>query len=145
VRRAMAFLYAPLWVPLIVVLVGSGISTPSGPSASGLIIPAVIAAFFAYLGMMVIGIPAYLFLRWRRWTSLWPAAAVGFVAGFAMANLVGLAVVGFWGGWTAAVRKVVLDPSANDLVAGLVSALVGVLVAATAWLIIRPDRERVVD
>jgi hypothetical protein len=36
---------------------------------------------------------------------------------------------------------VVLDPSPNDLVAGLVSALVGVLVAVTAWLIIRPDRE----
>lgn len=133
-RHAMAFLSAPLWVPLIVVLVASGIPTPSGmPSASGLMVFAVVSAFFAYLGMVVIGIPAYLFLRWRRWTSLWPAAVVGFVAGFVMA----LGLVGSWGGWTAA-----LDPSANDLFAGLVSALVGVLVAATAWLIIRPDRER---
>jgi hypothetical protein len=137
----MAFLYAPLWVPLIVVLVALATPGPGTPQASGLLIIAVMAAFFAYLGMVVIGIPAYLFLRRRQWTSLWPAAAVGFVSGFAMANLVGLALVGFWGGWTAAVRKVVLDPSANDLIAGLVSALVGVLVAATAWLIIRPDRE----
>ena len=137
----MALLYAPLWVPLIVVIVASGMG-PGPPQASGLMMIAVIAAFFAYVGMVVIGIPAYLFLRWRKWTSLWPAAAVGFVAGFAMANVVGLAIVGFWGGWTSAVRKVVLDPSANDLIAELVSALVGVLVAVTAWLIIRPDRER---
>ena len=141
----MAFLYAPLWVPLIVVLVASGMPGPGTPQASGLLIIAVVAAFFAYVGMVVIGIPAYLFLRWRQWTSLWPAAAVGFIGGFAMATLVGLALVGFWSGWTTAVRKVVLHPSANDLLAGLVSSLVGALVAATAWLIIRPDRERVAE
>jgi hypothetical protein len=141
VRPLMAFLCAPLWVPLIVVLVASGMPTPSGPSASGLLIFAVISAFFAYLGMVVIGIPAYLFLRWRRWTTLWPAAAVGFVGGIVMSIVFGVVFFSVWGGWAKAL-DVVLGAPPSDQLFSLGLALVGALVAATAWLIIRPDRER---
>lgn len=139
-RHLLAFLVAPLWVPLIVELYAVGVPGPGPPQASLVVFMAVIAAFFAYAGAIIIGIPAYLILRWRNWTALWMAAAVGFVAGIVMWAVFGFVFVAILGGWRKAAASV-LDLSLNDQLFSLAFALIGTLVATTAWLIIRPHRE----
>jgi hypothetical protein len=139
-RHAVAFLFAPLWVPLFVVLYAAGAPGPGPPHAVWLVLMAAIGALFAYVGMVVIGIPTYLFLLWRNWTALWPAVAFGFVAGFIMGNLFAFVFFAVFRGWSKAVDAM-LHASLTDHLVTLVFAAIGMLVAGTAWLIIRPDRE----
>ena len=69
------------------------------------------------------------------------AAAVGFAAGIIMGVVFAVVFVSVLGGrprWT----EMSFDVPLSALLPSLGFGLMGVVVAATAWLIIRPDRER---
>ena len=131
-RHAVALFVAPLWVPLVA-MTYTAADGPQPPDPTGLNLIAVIGAVCAWIIMAIVGIPVYVVMRWRGWTALWIAMAAGFVTGVVMWNLF---AIYFLGGWTHAVKSL---GRSNHLI-DLVPAAVGVLVAATAWLIIRPDR-----
>src|SRR5215510_12380994 len=99
-RHAVALFVAPLWVPLVA-MTYTAADGPQPPDGTGLMLITVVGAIGAWVIMTVVGIPAYLVMRWRRWTALWIAMAAGFVTGVVMWNL--FAVV-FLGGWTHAVK-----------------------------------------
>src|ERR1044071_600860 len=98
-RHTMAFLFAPLWVPLVLVLYAAGAPGPGSPNAVWLVLLAAIGALFFYAGMLVIGIPAYLILRWRDWTALWVTAAAGFVGGIVVWIVFWVVFFAVWRGW----------------------------------------------
>jgi len=137
-RPALAFLIAPVWVPLVVAPYAALELFPYAAQAHWVVISTIISAVFAYSGTLVVGVPAYLFLRSRDAVSIWVSLAVGFLIGalvgvlfllcFAllMGQPIGQAVVGL----------------ANDLVPKLRLAAMtgglGALVGVTAWFIGRP-------
>ena len=133
-RHAAAFLVAPLWVPLVA-MTYTAADGPQPPNGTGLMLIGFFGAIGAYVIMTVVGIPAYVVMRWRNWTAPWIAMAAGFVTGVVMWNLF---AIYFLGGWTYAAKTL----SASNHVIDLIPAAVGALVAATAWLIVRPDREK---
>src|SRR5881628_2055873 len=72
-RYLLAFCAAPLVAPTMAVVWASGLGAV-----------AMFGVFAGYVGMIVFGIPTFLFLRSRNWTALWIAAAAGFVFGAIM-------------------------------------------------------------
>lgn len=118
-RTPIAFLLAPLAVPLIwTVYVAS--SAPNGSTSPGLAFQGFflvfsISALCTYIGVIVFGVPIYLFLRAYGLTAFWIAPVVGFMAGALMLSIFGA---------TPAL-----------MVGGPLGAVVGTIL----WLIARPD------
>ena len=103
------------------------------------VVVALFSAIISFTGVIVVGLPAYLFLLARKWTALWIAPAAGFIAAavvwYIFLSLLGLSSVGslsdFLSGLTdVATFKVALWP------VGPIGAVAGVVV----WLIARPNR-----
>jgi hypothetical protein len=100
----------------------------------------VIAAIFAYGGVLTLGMPAFFVLRALNHTSLWIALVLGFgigvVTGCVFLFLFGLSLgnrLSFV--WQDFAANVVNWPWPFLLVGAL-----GAVVGATLWLIARPDR-----
>lgn len=137
-RVQLAFVVAPLWVPLALWGFASLGSYPT-PGDWPLLIAAV-STMCAYIGVLVIGLPAFLLMRAERWTASWMAAVAGLLAGLVI-SYTALVVVCLLRGphfvnWTAL-------RDALDVQFLSVSAVVGALVSITLWLIARPDRHAV--
>lgn len=98
-RRAVAFLLAPLWVPLVA-MTYTAVDGPQPPDATGLQLIAVVTAMASCVVMTVVGIPAYLLMRWRNQTALWTAMAAGFATGVVMWNLFAIYYLSASRGWT---------------------------------------------
>lgn len=131
-RSRTAFLVAPLAVPIIMAvrLYPVAMSSPSW-----FVVALCLSAIIAYAGTFVFGVPAYLWLRARKWTAFWIAPIVGFVAA-ALA-------------YCAFIALFMLRTSLSDLPSRLSSVLhevlwpygpMGAAVGALLWLIARPDR-----
>jgi hypothetical protein len=140
-RTAIAFVVSPLWTPLAVGLfLGVTViadTTQIHSTEIHLIASAIaVSALLTYFGMFVLGYPAFRYLRARGMTSVWRAMGLGFVAGAVMWVLIAF-YLGLWkyGGITLALYQ-----SFNDV--SLPAELLGVIIAATFWLIARPDRGR---
>lgn len=81
-RFTICLLMAPLAIPLI--------DVPPWTWDSLYFLPVFfVTAVFAYLGSFLFGFLAYLFLRARRWTTIWFAPAAGFVVAGLTCWLVG--------------------------------------------------------
>ena len=92
----------------------------------------------SYGGMAALGIPAYLFLRSRRWLSLWIAVVVGFVAGGFMIFVFGaLLALLLDQGWRGVVAIVVDRNIFKDII--WPGGPMGAVTAAVFWLIARPE------
>lgn len=121
VRTSLAFLIAPLVVPLILVAIVAienwSRRPPPDPALDGLALVATFSGFYAYAGVLVFGAPIYLALRVYKLTELWIALVAGFVVG------TGVVLSMFGAGPALAVG-------------GPLGAIVGVVF----WLIDRPDR-----
>ena len=79
VRIPIAFLVAPLVVPLLAVLV---LDAPlSDPSIVALLI---VVTFATYVGVAAFGVPTFLLMRSRQWTEFWMALTAGFIIGTVM-------------------------------------------------------------
>jgi len=139
-RTILAFAIAPLWVPLLVIaailLFDPYVKYDGGPAPAG-----VVSTVITYAGILLIGLPAFLFLRSRGWTSWWLSVALGFAAGVAMFAVFLIAFGSLLGEslhdqWNALPHNPFLTNAATCLVTGGLGALVGI----TLWLIARPDR-----
>jgi hypothetical protein len=103
-------------------------------------ITTVIGAIFAYGGVLMLGVPAFLIFRARNRTAFWIAATLGFGMGgltwiiftvlFALSLGNSLAFV-----WHEAANFASWWPV-------LPTGALGSVVGATLWLIARPDRRR---
>jgi hypothetical protein len=117
----LAFLLAPLALPLICVAYGFAWAFPPDAPLPELIkgagLGAAILAVGAYAGLFVLGAPIYFVLRACKHTAFWIAPVAGFIAGAMM-------FAPFFG----AMGIVLGGPP-------------GALVATVFWLIARPDRQ----
>jgi hypothetical protein len=134
-RPVIAFLVAPLVVPLF--LLPSLV--PGMSDGFWFATTLIVATFTAYAGTVIFGVPAYLFLRARKWTSFWFAPVLGFIGGV-LAYCVFIALFGLSLGHSLSSVMATFS-NANGLrdllwPIGPEGAVVGSLL----WLIARPDR-----
>jgi hypothetical protein len=133
-RPVIAFLVAPLVVPLFLLP-----SLYSGmPDKFWFAVTLIVATITAYAGTFFLGLPAYLFLRARKWTAFWIAPVLGFIAG-SLAYCVFVVLFGLSLGSLSSVMSDFSNVSGlRDLLwpIGPEGAAVGSLL----WLIARPDR-----
>ena len=137
-RLILAFLVAGLSVPILVVAYFS-IAGLASVGNLGLIL--VVSTFISFSGVLFLGLPAYLFLRARKWTAFWMAPLAGFIvaaaAWYVFLFLLGLVLVSDKS--YAFSHLTAVGPLRGALwLAGPIGAFVGALV----WLIARPDRVR---
>lgn len=130
-RLIVALLIAPLAIPAIAFRLWE-VPSLSAPDVAAIFLRGVIT----YVGTFLFGISAYLFLRARKWTTLWAAAVAGFIVAALTGWFLGI-VTSFLGGWD------LLDVHVH--LAWLRFALwpcapLGVLVATLLWVVTRPDR-----
>jgi hypothetical protein len=125
----MAFLVAPLAVPLLLTAV---FFVPGASRTSLDVLVGLVVVIATYAGTFLVGLPAYLFLRKRRWTAFWVAPIVRFAVATAT--------------WFGLVTLVPLPylPRLTQL-ATLLNALwpigpIGGITGALLWFIARPDR-----
>jgi hypothetical protein len=126
-REFLAFIVSPLVVPAIV-----SFSIPGGSLGISL----TFATIVSYGSMLLIGGPAYLFLKSKQWTSVWIAAGLGIFFGIV--------------GWIAGGALLAFLLESPFLAAfgdpvwrfGMLwpGAVSGMLVGITFWIIARPDR-----
>jgi len=138
-RTELAFLVAPLWVPVALMTEWSFLATPPDRLNHWILVAGFGSLAIGYAGTFLFGVPAFLFLRSRNWTAPWIGVVLGFAfavitllvfntlfalaLGYGVSNAVLDALSSFsgWGPW---------------ITAGPIGSLVGV----TLWLISRPDR-----
>ena len=86
-RFAIAFLIAPLAIPMI--------EFPPWKLLPFEIMFLIVLpiTFIAYVGTFLFGIPAYFFLRCRKWTAFWFAPVAGFIVAALTWSLVEVALI----------------------------------------------------
>ncbi len=138
-RNVLAFLIAPLWVPVIDAPYAASM-VPDGGHDHWIIITVIIGAIFAYGGVLALGLPASLFLRACHYTRFWIAPVLGFCLA-AVTCLVFVYISSLWLGAVlmADSHEIAASPPIWSSALWLTGTL-GALVGATLWLIARPDR-----
>jgi hypothetical protein len=116
-RVVSAFVFAPLALPLLLIVYGASVSSPGG-FLPGLILVAVLLTSYAYLGVYILGAPIYFVLRAFKLTAFWIAPIAGFIPGAMMIGAIFGAKAGI-----------------------VTGGLPGALVATVFWVIARPDRQ----
>jgi len=140
-RAAFAFLVAPLWVPVANAPYAVSMS-PYPEQRHQVYFTIIIAAIFAYGGVLTLGMPAFLILRARKRPAFWIAPVVGFCAGVLTCSIflilfslsLGYSLTHAW----HALAAQAADWSSPFFPTGGLGAVVG----TTLWLIAGPDRER---
>jgi hypothetical protein len=134
-RKLIAFLVAPLVVPVLMFPYLDGLTTTSFWLGFALAISVIIT----YVGTVVLGVPGYMLLRGRNWTSLWIAPLLGFAIGAFMWLVFHTAFVLLLDQGMSGVRSALANPSTWE---GALwpGGIAGAVVGATLWLIARPDR-----
>jgi len=147
-RHIVAFLLAPLIVPLLVGAVALPLLYALGLT---------MAAAVSYVGAALAGAPAYVALRSVRWTAFWIAPVVGFVVGVIVA--IGFSAVLPAVLQSGALRSILaMLPDIGEVIVTcnvqiqstsviasppfelIGPGLLGALVGTVLWLIGRPDR-----
>lgn len=127
-RNFLAVTLAPLVVPVVLSFVLSSIDYGGGATT----VVFFSSLFLAYLGMIALGLPVFLFCKRRGLTSAWMAALMGFLIG-------GIVCLLFF---TAFGVMLGLNPSLSRSIViqwmvGMAS--LGAVVGLVFWLIARPD------
>ena len=138
-RPGLAFLVAPLWVPLVYAPYAALAMFPSAGQAHLVVISTIFSALFAYAGAALFGVPTYRLLRRKPRLLLAAAILVGFAAGGLMwlvflilvALLLGSTVIGF-------LSEFWYSPGGAHWVALAYRGALGALVGLTMWFIGRP-------
>jgi hypothetical protein len=140
-RSAAAFILAPLCVPLTVAPFASLFLFPDPAQTPWVVITTIISAIFTYLGVFVLGLPAFLFLRSRGWTDLWVAAIAGFLIGIVTWIAFMICLVLFLGEGLRGIGQALLDATPAHLTVILLPGSLGTVIGTSLWLIARPDRQ----
>ena len=134
-RPIIAFLVAALAVPIL----AAAYYYPGRSGDNGYLILVLYSAVISFNGVFLLGLPAYLFLRARKWTAFWIAPLVGFmvaaIAWFVFALWLGL-ILGR--GLSGAFSDLMTAQSLGHLLWPI--GAMGAVVGALLWLIARPDR-----
>jgi hypothetical protein len=134
-RPIIAFLVAVLAVPIFV----AAYYYLWRSADSGYLILVLYSAVISFHGVFLLGLPAYLFLRARKWTAFWVAPLVGFIVAAIAWSVVALWVLLAVGrGFSSAFSELMTTGSLGNLLWPI--GLMGAVVGALLWLIARPDR-----
>ena len=125
-RLALGFAIAPLAGPI---LLGGAFLLEGARMDLGFVILLAATTTISFGGALVLGLPAYLFLRTRRWTAFWIAPLVGFM----------VAMVTWCTFLLLASGKLPELSEMLDMAWRLIGPIGGVA-GALLWLIARPDR-----
>jgi hypothetical protein len=130
-RFTIGFLIAPLAIPAIVFRPWELAPIPY------YVLPALfLVTIVAYAGTFLFGIPAYLFLRAKKWTAFWFAPIAGFIVASLTWCLLGIFAVSR-GGWD------LLDVHGHlDWLRGVLWPFgpLGALFASLLWVMARLER-----
>jgi hypothetical protein len=140
-RTFAAFIIAPLWVPLTASVYAPLAMFPYPEQRHWVLITTLISAFFTYLGVLGLGVPAFLFLRSRKMTALWIACVAGIVVGTVMWTVFVVCFALSLDGLEGARQAFTQTPTSVHLAGFIAPALLGLIVGTTFWLIARPDRK----
>lgn len=134
-RGLIAFIIAPLIAPVLLFPYLRELTTTNVWLAFALVITVIVA----YVGAVVLGVPAYLFLRARNCTSFWMAATLGFAIGAAMWLVFSAAFALMLDQGVAGVRSSLADPGT---LRGILwpGGIAGAAAGMAFWLIARPDK-----
>lgn len=143
-RILLGCLVSPLWVPLLATVVAVGVWTPplflrDLGSESLILIAISVGAFAGYGAIALIGYPVHRLLRRNDLRSFWMYPMSWFVAaliGWAVVFVIGFANSGLRFSLSYLAETIIHRPYVP-----LTIAASWALVAATFWLIVRPDRE----
>ena len=133
-RTVIAFIVAPLWVPVAAGVVAYTFEPTDRLSVA---VDMLYNAFVAYLGAFALGLPAFLFLRSRKMTTFWIATLSGCIIGGVWGAMFTTGLIFYFGG-IGAIQKL-FGGNGNLVQMSLSPALLGMIVGATVWLIVRPD------
>ena len=124
-RSVIAFVVAPLWVPVVVAPYAAVFVVPHPVQSQwvAILILTIFSVIPAYGVVLAFGLPGFLILRFYQLTNLWIFAVLGFVVGLAEG--------------AAATR---LPLTAAEIAWLLAPSLLGLAIGVTFWLIARPDR-----
>src|SRR5712671_3983656 len=126
-RRVIAFVVAPLAVPaLTIIYIWPQISSTPYMALMAIEFSVVIA----YAGVIVFGVPAFMFLRARNWTAFWIAPVLGFASGMVMWLIFSVLFVLLLDQGVSGMRLALTDPAALRGVVwpgGVLGAVVGTL------------------
>ena len=138
-RSQVAFLIAPLWVPLQVTLFSASFTIPTRSQFHWVVVAGLLSAAVAYLGTYGLGLPLFIFLKSRNWTALLVAIISSAFIG-AVTYLIAVACFAIYLGedtqWVVAKLLANLEQMFPLVVPGFQGALVG----STIWAISRPDK-----
>jgi len=134
-REIIAFVVAALAVPILVAID----SYPGTSKDSGYALFLSVVTVVAFIAVPILGVPAYRFLKAKRWTAFWIAPLTGFI----VATVVWYVVMFLFGLTIVPNKSYVWSRLIN--VDSLRAALwpvgpIGAAVGVILWLIARPDR-----
>ena len=136
-RSTIAFLTAPLAVPLLLLPLLLFVHLAPG----WILAATIIAALVSYTGTLILGIPIYMALRACGLTHVWIAGVVGFAIGAAMWLVFSVLFVLSLGQGMAGVQLALTDM--QSLTGILWGGVLGMIVGVLFWLIARPDKQAV--
>src|SRR5262245_28151500 len=146
-RNVVAFIIAPLAVPLVMSAVALQILREAPPLYWSSLL---IATMVSYIGVLLVGAPVYMTHRSRGWTSFWLALVAGLIVGVIMAMalvvifplLLGIltAVMAMFGENVQLGEVIIADPNPAAILVLMGPGILGALVGSLLWLIGRPDR-----
>lgn len=144
-RTILAFTIAPLWVPLLLFLFARLVIFPYPEQGNSVVLAVFVSLVFSYGGTILVGAPAFAFLRSRNLTAPWIAVVLGFAIGamvfFVFYVLFGLAL----GNSTQDTLRITQSVFTAERLWGIsfigVPGSIGALVGFTLWMIARPDRD----
>src|SRR6476620_2710474 len=137
-RTVLAFLVAPLWVPIATAIYAVRI-VPYAEQRHGIYMTTLIGALFGYGAVWAIGFPAFRILRARGFSSYWAAIIIGFVVALLTWHIFKVLFALSLGNSLSFVWQ---DWAAKDVQWALILTIgaLGSVVGGTLWLIARPDR-----
>lgn len=133
-RTVIAFIVAPLWVPVAAEVVAYTLEPTDSLSVA---VDVLYNTFVSYLGAFALGFPAFLFLRSRKMTTFWIATLSGCIIGGVWGAMFTTGLIFYLGG-IGAIQKL-FGGNGNLVQMSLSPAMLGMIVGATVWLIARPD------
>jgi hypothetical protein len=136
IRLVVALVVAPLTIPLGTYFYLLSTNVERNWVGNG----AFISTIIAYVGVFVVGLPAYNFLRIRRWTFIWIAPLLGFVVGALMWLVFIVCLVLLFDEGLVGVQSALTDKN-SFAVALWPSGALGAVAGIIFWLIARPDRD----
>jgi hypothetical protein len=144
-RTIVAFIVAPLWVPLAAGVIAYISSFDPYPTPVFWTMVGILgSALTAYVGEFALGLPVFLILRSHGMSRLWIVVLFGCIIGAVCGVIYWASIMFFFsagdiGAFIGAMQKL-FNGHGNLIQMSLAPSLLGAIAGATLWLIARPDK-----